>query len=414
MVRSRALGRAGAVFLGIVVAGGVATPFVAAADIWPGLWGPSGNGRAAAEARLPRGSALRVREAWRRPLGSGFSGIAIEGGRGYTAFSDGAHEQAVAFDTASGRELWRADLGETYRGHDGSKDGPAATPALDGERVFMVSRNGLFVALDAASGRVAWRHHLPGELGAPPPFYGFATSPLVDGANVIVQTGGERSGLAAFDRARGNVVWTAAHSKTAGYSSPVRAALGGVSQLLVLASDLVYGVRPADGGLLWSHPTGWGDEALRAPLAVAGSRVLISGMNEARLIEVKADGERFTATEAWTTARLKNSLSPTLFEDGHLFGFGSGYLVCLDDRGEVAWREKVYAGALIFVDGHVLILGAESGELRVARLSPRGYDERLKAPVFNAGATSVSGPAFAGGRLFLRNTEEMVALDFVE
>ena len=400
----------------VLVAASLAPPRPAApSDAWPGLWGPTGDGRADASARLPAGATLRVREAWRRPLGSGFSAIAVAGGRGYTAFSDGAHEQAVAFDPATGRELWRADLGETYRGHDGSKDGPASTPATDGERVFIVGRNGRLVALHAASGQVAWQHDLPTELGAPAPFYGFTTSPLVNGAHVIVQAGGEKSSLVAFDRVRGTVAWAAAHSKTAGYSSPVRATLGGVAQLLVMANDLLYGARPEDGGLLWSHPTGWGDEALRAPLAVGGDRVLISGMNEAKLIELKKDGERFVAREAWTTPRLKNSLSPTLFEDGRLYGFGSGYLVCLDPgQGELVWREKVYAGALIFVDGHALILGAESGELRLARLSARGYEPRLQVPVFNAGATSVTGPAFAGGRLFLRNAEEIVALDIVD
>jgi outer membrane protein assembly factor BamB len=120
------------------------------------------------------------------------------------------------------------------------------------------------------------------------------------------------------------------------------------------------------------------------------------------------------AREAWTTPRLKNSLSPTVFQDGHLYGFNSGHLVCLDAAtGELVWRERVYAGSLILVDGHLLILGAESGELRVGRATSKGYQERLKAPVFNAGATSVTGPSFAGGRVFLRNVEELVALEII-
>lgn len=97
------------------------------------------------------------------------------------------------------------------------------------------------------------------------------------------------------------------------------------------------------------------------------------------------------------------------------YGFSSGYLVCLDlATADVVWREKLYGGSLIHVDGHAVILGAESGDLRVARLSLRGYDERLKTSVFSAGATSVTAPAFAAGRVFLRNLEEMVAVDIVE
>ncbi len=400
----------------VFTAAGLAVVSVASADdAWPGLWGPSGDGRASAAARFPGGPTLRTREAWRRPFGSGFSAISVAGGRGYTALAEGTQDHVLAFDPATGRELWRAPLGETYRGHDTSKGGPASTPAVDEGRVFIVSRHGVLFALDAATGSVGWQHDLKGELEAVSPFFGFGTSSLVSGRHVIVQTGGEKSSLVAFDKASGAVAWTAAHSKTTGYSSPVLATLLGEVQLLVLANDIAYGVRPEDGTLLWSHPTGWTEEAVRAPLALPGDRVLILGMNEAKLIELRKDGERATAKVAWTTPRLKNSLSPTVFVEGHLYGFNNGYLACLDaGTGDAVWREKVYAGSLIFVDGHVLILGAESGDLRVGRVSPRGHEERLKVPVFQAGAMSVTGPAFAAGRVFLRNLEELVALDIVD
>jgi outer membrane protein assembly factor BamB len=410
------MGRIPAVLMGLLAAAGPRTA-AGADDAWPGLWGPRGDGAAAAEARLPAAAALKAREAWRRPLGSGFAGIAVARGRGYTGVSDGGQDQVVAFDAATGREVWRARLGETNRGHDGSKDGPISTPALseDGGRAFVVSAQGVLFALETAGGKTAWQRDLKGtDLAVPVPFYGFGTSPLVSGKHVIVQGGGEKAGLVALDQASGAVAWSVAHTKTQGYSSPVLASLGGATQVVVLANDLVYGVKPQDGTLLWSHPTGWSDEATRAPLVLPGDRVLISGSNEAKLIELKKEGDRLVARESWKTPRLKNSLSPTVFHDGYLYGFNSGYLLCVDPAtADVAWRQRVYAGSLILVDGHLLILGAESGELRVGRATPKGYEERLKAPVFNAGSTSVTGPAFAGGRVFLRNVEELVALDII-
>lgn len=397
-----------------MLAGTAGFGFASPEDRWPGLWGPSGDGKAVAAARLPGGDGLRVREAWRRPMGSGFSAIALLTGRGFTAHQDGAHDYAVAFDASSGRELWRVRLGDTYRGHDGSKDGPASTPAADAQAVFTLSRRGVLFALDAASGRVAWQRDLQADVQAAEPFYGFGASPLVRGSHVIVQTGGEKNGLVAFDKTTGAVAWTASHSKATGYSSPVPATLHGIQQLLVLANDVVYGVREQDGSLLWSHPTGWSDEATRSPLALSGDRVLISSPNEAKLLALAKGASGFVVGEVWKTPRLKNSLSPTVSHEGHLYGFNSQYLVCLSETtGELVWREKVYGGSLIFVDGHLVLLGAESGELRIGRASPLGYQEKLKAMVFNAGATSVTGPAFAAGRLFVRNLEELVALDFV-
>jgi hypothetical protein len=66
---------------------------------------------------------------------------------------------------------------------------------------------------------------------------------------------------------------------------------------------------------------------------------------------------------------------------------------------------------LILVDGHLIVLSSGSGDLHVAAASPEGYREKLKVPVFNAGATSVTVPAFAGGRVLLRNVEDMVAVE---
>src|SRR4030095_13125638 len=55
---------------------------------------------------------------------------AVAGERGYTGESDGATDQAIAFDRRTGKTLWRAALGETYRGPDGSAPPPHGNAAL--------------------------------------------------------------------------------------------------------------------------------------------------------------------------------------------------------------------------------------------------------------------------------------------
>jgi outer membrane protein assembly factor BamB len=389
-------------------AGGPATP----AD-WPQLWGPAGDGRAAGTAGLARAETLKAREAWRRPIGSGFSGIVVAGGRAYTGVSDGTHDHAVSIDVASGRELWRTRLGDTYRGHDGSKDGPVATPTLDDGRLFVVGPHGTLFALEASSGRVLWRHDLKAEYGAPAPVYGFGTSPVVAGDLVVVQAGGAKShNVVAFDKKTGSLAWSAAHGTATGYATPVVATIGGVRQIVAVSGDKVFGVRPGDGALLWSHTLPAESERSRAPLVLPDGNVLVPSWTESILVKVTSGGGTFTTAEAWRSPRLKSSYSPTVFHDGHLYGFNGAYLVCVDPAtGDVVWRQKVYTGSLILVDGHLVILGDSSGDLRIAEASPKGYREKLKQPVFNAGATSSTGPTYAAGRLLLRNVEEIVALE---
>jgi outer membrane protein assembly factor BamB len=355
---------------------------------------------------------VRLRELWRRPLGSGFSAISIAGARGFTGLSDGGSDFLAAIDLATGRELWRTRLGEAYRGHDGSKDGPISTPTVDGSRVFIVGPRGLLLAAHADTGKELWRVDLATDLAAPAPFYGFATSPLVTGGLVVVNAGGEKHNLAAFSKETGKRVWSVAHAKSVNYSTPALASLGGVTQIVALANEVVFGVKPEDGSLVWSHPTGWKEETNRAPVVLPGDRVLLPGGSETKLLQLKSEGGKWVATEIWKTPRLKGSLSPTVFHDGHLYGMNGGYLTCLDPAtGNVVWRHKVYSGSLILVDGHAVILGDSSGDLRVGRLTPRGYEEKVTRPVFNAGAVSATGPSFQGRRLYLRNVEEAVAFE---
>lgn len=381
-----------------------------AADTWSQLWGPSGNGVAAAAARLA--PSVRLREVWRRPLGSGFSAISTAGTRGFTGLSDGPSDFLAAIDLATGREVWRTRLGETYRGHDGSKDGPISTPTVDGARIFIVGPRGALVAADSSTGKELWRVELAADLAAPAPFYGFGTSPLVVGNLVVVNAGGEKHNLAAFAKDTGKRAWSVSHAKTVNYATPALATLGGVRQILVLANDVAFGVKPEDGSLLWSHPTGWTEEASRAPVALPGDRVLLTGWSEAKLLQVKSGGGKLAASEVWKSPRLKGSYSPTVFHEGHIFGMNGAYLTCIDPAsGDAVWRHKVYGGSLILVDGHAIILGDSSGDLRVGRLTAQGYQEKAVQPVFNAGAVSSTGPSFQGKRIYIRNVEEAVALE---
>jgi len=391
---------------------GAGAPSGAASD-WPQLWGPTVSG--AVEATVPAG-AWQLRELWRRPIGSGYSAVTVSGERGYTAESDGATDHAIAFDVKTGRTLWRVPLGETHRGHDGSRDGPIATPAVSAGRVFMTGPRGTLVAFDAASGKELWRKDLLAVPQAQAPFYGFGASPIVAGGRVVIQLGGaEKSGLAAFDAASGALAWTALPSETkgnsSGYTMAAPFALRGQSLLVVTAHDRVFAVKAEDGALAWSHPLAEAEEPMRAPLVLGEDRVLVSRGNSSVLLAVAREGDAWKASEAWTSTRLKGGHSPTVHDNnGSLFGFSGQYLLCIDAKtGEPRWREKTYSGTLIRVGKHLVVLGDSSGVLRVAEAAPTGYREVARANAFNAGSQSIVAPSYGGGRIFVRNVEEMVA-----
>ena len=380
------------------------------AATWPGIWGPARNGSAApGTPAKPAG----FKELWRKKTQGGYSEVAVTPRGAFTMEARDGSDDVMAFDVESGRELWRTKIGPTYRGHDGSHDGPLATPTVDGNDVYAVGPHGTFVALDAASGKERWRHDLVREFIANPMTYGFGSSPLVEGSLVVVQTGGEKSrGLLAFDRASGALRWNAAHGLRGGYSSPSIGTLAGTRQIIASAGDRVYAVSPVDGTLLWSiNGPGDGETVANPPQVLGDDRVLITFWGEAVLLKVTKQGETLAATEVWRSPRLRGAFSPTIHNEGHLFGFNGPFLTCVDlETGEIRWRHRLYEGAIVGAGGNLFVLGRTSGNLHVVRASPSGFTVVTQAPVLTPGSTSMTGPSVAGNRLFVRNSEEIVAL----
>jgi outer membrane protein assembly factor BamB len=377
---------------------------------WPGLWGPLRNGMATGDLSKVRGAVDTV---WRRPVSGGYAELAIANGRVFTLeLRDGA-DHVVALDASNGRQYWSVRIGPTYKGHGGSDDGPISTPAVDGNDLFALGPHGQLIAIDASAGRERWRHDLVREFSASAPTWGFAASPLIDEGRVIVPTGGPDSrGLLAFDRGTGRLLWSANVGKATGYSSAVAATIAGVRQIVTVAGDQVAGVRPSDGRVLWSAPgTGANAEVSNSAIVLPGDRVLVSNWEESLLIKVENSAKGQAARPLWRSNRLRNANGPTIYRDGHLYGFAGAILVCVDaETQEIKWRERTGAGTLMSVGSQLVILGDGTGEMLIADVSPERFTLRHRLSVLPDGIRAVTGASFADGRFYLRNLRELVAV----
>ena len=79
--------------------------------------------------------------------------------------------------------------------------GPAATPTIDGERLYTVGHRGELFCLETATGKKLWQKHYQDELGGRRPQWGFSGSPTVEGNLVILDVGGAGSSTVALDKA---------------------------------------------------------------------------------------------------------------------------------------------------------------------------------------------------------------------
>ncbi|MEE8526055.1 MAG: PQQ-binding-like beta-propeller repeat protein, partial [Thermoanaerobaculia bacterium] len=369
---------------------------------------------------MPENGLLALEVAWKRPLGSGYSSISVADGRGVTLFSDGDSDFVIAFDAATGAELWRHRIGEVYKGHDGSSDGPLSTPAIFDGSVFAVGPRGELLALRLDGGSVIWSQRLIDASDPRAPQYGHATSPLVvddpsAGHLVIVQACGDGRSITAFDPVAGEIRWTAADD-TASYQSPVAMDLLGHRQIVAAGDHFLFGLEPASGEVLWKTrhtEDGKANGASGLPVRLTESSFLMRpSPDDIGLWEMREDDDDYAVEERWRERLLKRSHAAPIVHEGYIYSFDSNFLTCLDARtGQRAWKSRPPGGrGLILVDGYLVTLGAK-GHLVVAEASPEGYREVARLAVL--GSDGWTPPSFADGVVYVRNLEEMAAVRIV-
>jgi hypothetical protein len=114
---------------------------------------------------------------WRIDAGAGFSSVSVSQGKLYTLWDEGETQLLVCLDAATGRELWRRELGPPFRHHYG--DGPRVTPLVEDGLVYAIGTGGRLLAADQHTGETAWQRDLVTDFDTDLPTYGYSSSPLV-------------------------------------------------------------------------------------------------------------------------------------------------------------------------------------------------------------------------------------------
>ncbi len=399
-----------------------AAPPAAATEGWPGLRGPNLDG-AVRDVKLLDEERPGLSVAWKRALGSGYSAVIVADGRALTMFADGADDVLAAFDVETGERLWRYRIAETYAGHDGSHDGPIATPTVAGGRVFGFGPRGHLFAVDAATGAEVWSVDVAEAHGAEAPFYGFSASPVVaDGVVVHLLGAGEGKAIAGFSAADGKLLWTAGDDSI-NYQSPVVIRLGGRDHVVAAGDKILHGLDAKSGELLWTWDMEGDERAMGSgsvvPVPAGENRFFVMNRQDrGTMLRVtrSEDGKEGKAGGAWnvevlwTDANLKASYVSPVYHDGHLYGMNNRILTCVKaETGERVWRSREPGDGFPTLVGEHLVIITKDGGLHVAEASPEGYKEVAQVRLFDD--HSWSEVAFADGSLYARSMGEIARID---
>jgi hypothetical protein len=366
---------------------------------WTSYRGPQQNGVSSEKLTIPTGE---LRTLWKASVGTGTSSIVVSGEHAFTMGNVRNKDTVWCFDAATGREVWKHEyrLGGDPRMFEG---GTAATPTIDGQRVYTVSHQGDLFCLDAATGRPVWYKHYQQDFKGKRPQWGYAGSPLIEGNLLILDVGARGASTVALDKTTGKTVWQSGDDD-AGYASPIAADLAGRRTLVLLKATALVGLDAATGRELWR--TDWKtsyDVNAATPIVIGSNRIFVSSGygHGGALFEIGK-----TVTKRWENKNLRAQINTPVVWQGAIYGIDGDAspkapLVCLDlETGKGRWEEKVGGGSLVLVDGKLVVF-TEQGELQIGEASPAGFKATFSQQVL--GKRCWVQPTVANGRVYCRN-----------
>jgi len=383
--------------------------YVSAED-WPQWRGSSRDGISKESGILKTWPAAGPKILWRAQLGTGYSSMAISQGRVFTMAGIGVNEFVLAFDSATGKELWRFRTDSAYR--SGQGDGPRSTPTVEGNWVYALGAQGKFFALNAKDGKKIWSHDLVSEYGSEVPGWGMSISPLIEGDLVLLDLGG-RTGLSigAFNKKSGALVWST-HTDKQGYSSPIAVTVNGLRQILFFTGTALVSVSPT-GNVYWKYPWRTSYYAnIATPIFIAPDKVYISSGYDvgSAVLKILSEKNKSSFQEVWKSKIAQNHFNSSVLFENHIYGFDQSILQCIEaNTGTEKWKQTGFGkGSLILANGRLIVLG-ERGQLALAAATPAGYKELSRTQALS-GKTWTS-PALANGQLYLRDEKELICMD---
>lgn len=377
-------------------------PNLSATTDWPWWRGPTRNGFASETPVPTKFSPANAK--WKVPVpGRGHSSPTVVGSRIFltTADEQTKTHYVVAFDRASGKQLWRTEVnkgGFPARNHAKNTEA-TATVACDGERIFATfyHHDGVHaVALDF-EGNVQW-NKLVGKFRPTKYEYGYAPSPVLYRDTVIIAA--EYDGdsfLTALDRKTGNPVWKTPRSNNITFSTPMIVHLAGKDQLLLSGAEKVASYEPGKGTALWSVPGT--TFATCGTMVHDGDIVFASGgYPKAETIAVKADGSKVL----WRNSQKCYEQSMLAYK---------GFVYALTDQGIIycwraadgneMWKQRLkgpVSASPVLAGGHIYWAN-ELGTLYVFKPNPDKFELVAENQI---GQDSFPSPAICGGQIYLR------------
>mgnify|MGYP000319744278 FL=1 len=371
---------------------------------WPNWLGPTHDG---VSKESDWGNALENLK-WKTKVGVGFSSMVVANGRLFTMGHDGqkrgGKETVYCLDAMSGKPIWTDSYAAPLVDylHEG---GPCATPTVDGNVVFAISKHGLLHAYQASSGKKAWSKNMMAISGMRKvPAWGFAGSPYVMGNLLLIEAGATY----ALDKNSGKIIWKSKDYRPA-YGSPISFKSGKDTHIAVLKTDGLVILNARNGQTLAFEKWETSYSTNASTPIIRGDKIFISTGYRRGCALFQWNGK--SLNKIYENKNLSTHMNHAILVDDYLYGFdgnvhmaGPKDFACIQfSTGREQWRVNdrgLQVGSLLIAGDRMLMLG-QKGEGVVARVNPKKFEVLNREQII--GGKTWTMPILANGLFYVRN-----------
>ena len=333
--------------------------------------------------------------------------------------SQGGDREIFYAFTRSGEYVFSTDIGPGFtRSHAGSR----STPTIVGNRAFVITGEGLVVALNTRNGEILWTVD-GSNYGIRLTTWGHSESPLVFDNKVIFSIGGSQTAMMAINASNGNIIWkspplrdniSSAEFEASNYSSPILIEHNGIRQIVQIAQWSVFGVNPANGEIMWRTDE-WGHTNRRispnSPIFHNG-RIFISNGYDLGAYQWQLNNDATGVTLVWHNVYFDTHHGGQVLMDGVVYGSNwfnnnaGAWMAVNWHTGETIWEEEwdggKSKGQIIGADGMLIIYDDRLGYVGLVRPSPVGFHVISEFRITYGRGEHWSHPVIHDGVLYIR------------
>jgi outer membrane protein assembly factor BamB len=391
---------------------------------WPRWRGPEGNGVSKETEWNPEALRKGPKIAWRVNIGPGYSNVSIQNNRLYTMGAIDRQATVFCLNADTGKIIWK-HVSDSFQD-------PQSTPTIDGEFVYILTKDGLLVCLNEKNGKERWKRNIVEEYQARAPFYGFACSPLINGDLIIITT--NVSGI-AVNKNTGEKVWGSEKpqkesynrmgtSTGVDYSTPVIYEQGGKRYAVIASFKGLSAVEVESGTTRWlfdwekDYDIKVGDQ-VTDPIVFDNKLFITTYMKYGSFLFEIGGGASQTI---WTNANVNSETGSPVLVDGNFYvcqgGIESYYgaLRCIDGKtGKMMWEEKLEGNPIsITAAGKNLIVLDSKANLYIVEATPAGFNEQSRCQIPDTLIVDKwwTHPVLCNGKIYCRGfSGEIVCID---